>query len=242
VSVPLSGREFEVIADHAGSAYLRYSFTKGTDQEAAFLVETLGLESGMRVLDVGCGPGRHLRALRRLGIDAVGVDISATFLRDAGAPCARADARRLPFPADSFDAAVSLCQGGFGLLGGHDDGAVLVELAQVVAPGGLVALSAFSAYFALRYLEDGEIFDAATGVQHEVVTVQGEDGSSGEFDLSTTCFTPRELRLLAERAGLAVRELWSVSPGDYQARPADIDHPEFLVVAAAPTGTVSGPV
>ena len=50
---------FEPIADHLGSAYLRYSFTKGTGQEVGFLLEELGLQPGDRLLDVGCGPGRH---------------------------------------------------------------------------------------------------------------------------------------------------------------------------------------
>ena len=35
---------FEDLADHLGGAYLRYSFTKGTEQEVSFLVEALGLE------------------------------------------------------------------------------------------------------------------------------------------------------------------------------------------------------
>ena len=38
---------FEDLADHMGPAYLRYSFTKGTGQEVAFLVEELGLEPGI---------------------------------------------------------------------------------------------------------------------------------------------------------------------------------------------------
>ncbi|HEV7887804.1 MAG TPA: hypothetical protein VGO92_09605, partial [Acidimicrobiales bacterium] len=37
-------------AEFLGRAYLRYSFTKGTQQEAAFLVDTLDLQPGMRVL------------------------------------------------------------------------------------------------------------------------------------------------------------------------------------------------
>ena len=41
---------FEPIADHLGRAYLRYSFTKGTTQEVAFLSDVLGLRAGMRVL------------------------------------------------------------------------------------------------------------------------------------------------------------------------------------------------
>ncbi|HET9610263.1 MAG TPA: methyltransferase domain-containing protein, partial [Acidimicrobiales bacterium] len=71
---------FEPLADHMGDAYLRYSFTKGTAQEVAFLVDVLQLAPGMRVLDVGCGPGRHARALAGRGIEVVGVDISQRFV------------------------------------------------------------------------------------------------------------------------------------------------------------------
>src|SRR5690349_19988173 len=71
---------FEAIADHIGPAYLRYSFTKGTANEVAFLTDVLELRPGMRVLDVGCGPGRHAHALAAAGIEVVGVDFSHTFI------------------------------------------------------------------------------------------------------------------------------------------------------------------
>ena len=48
-----SSHWFEGLADHLGSAYLRYSFTKGTEQEVEFLVEVLGLGPGTRVLAEG---------------------------------------------------------------------------------------------------------------------------------------------------------------------------------------------
>ena len=64
-SIRVRSHWFEAMADHLGEAYLRYSFTKGTDQEVAFLIETLALQPGMRVLDVGCGPGRHAHALAK---------------------------------------------------------------------------------------------------------------------------------------------------------------------------------
>jgi len=79
-STALDGHWFEDIAAHAGAAYLRYSFTKGTVQEVDFLVDVLGLKPGDRVLDVGCGPGRHVHELAGRGIEAHGVDISQRFV------------------------------------------------------------------------------------------------------------------------------------------------------------------
>ncbi len=232
----ITGREFEAVAAHAGPAYLRYSFTKGTAQEVGFLVDELGLGPGVRLLDVGCGPGRHCLALARLGVEVVGLDISMSFLQAAAASAGspgrwvRSDARRLPFADASFDVALSLCQGGFGLLGGTDDGSVLAEMSRVVRPGGSVLVTAFSSYFAVHHLEETDTFDADAGVNHERATVRSPSGEEADFDLWTTCFTPRELRLLAERAGLGVRGLWSVTPGAYGRRRPGIDTPEFMLV------------
>lgn len=228
------GRFFEAVAAHAGAAYLRYSFTKGTDQEVDFLVDALGLGAGARVLDVGCGPGRHAKALADRGVAVAGVDISEEFVRLAatdapGAAFVRADARQLPF-APAFDAVISLCQGGFGLTG-DDDGEVLRQMAACARAGGRVAFTAFSAYFAVRFIEDTDTFDAASGVNHEVATVKNPAGEDAEFDLWTSCFTPRELRLLCERAGLTVDHVWAVTPGEYARNQPDLDRPEFLVVA-----------
>jgi SAM-dependent methyltransferase len=239
-----AGHWFEPLADHLGDAYLRYSFTKGTANEVAFLVDELGLEPGMRVLDVGCGPGRHARALAERGIEVVGVDISRRFVelaaRDAppGATFLRADARALPFDAE-FDAAISLCQGAFGLAGGPGapldaDGEVLAGIARALRPGGRAAVSAFSAYFQVRWLEETDAFDAEAGVNHERTEVRDPSGAAVPADLWTTCFTPRELRLLAAAAGLVVDAVWSVTPGDYRRARPSIDTPEFLLVAHRP--------
>jgi hypothetical protein len=142
----------------------------------------------------------------------------------------------LPFDGE-FDAAISLCQGAFGLIGGADDGdkEVLAGMARAVKPAtGTVAVSAFSAYFQLRWLDESNHFDAEAGVNHERTTVKDPQGAGAEFDLWTTCFTPRELRLLAAAAGLEVRHLWSVSPGAYARQAPTIDTPEFLLVATRP--------
>lgn len=59
---------FAELAERLGRNYLRYSFTKGTEQEVVFLLELLRLPAGSRVLDVGCGPGRHTVRLAQSGL------------------------------------------------------------------------------------------------------------------------------------------------------------------------------
>lgn len=230
---------FDAVARFLGPAYLRNAFTKGTDQEVGFLVDALGLRAGQRVLDVGCGPGRHALALARRGLEVVGVDHSPDFVR-LGREAAEAeglpvefvalDVRDLSFDGE-FDAAICLCQGGFGLLGGRDEPAVFGRIAHALCPGGRLALSAFSTAFAVRFLDDGETFDPASGVLHEVSVVRDPDGNEREFDLWTTCFTPRELQLLATSTGLELDAVYGVSPGGYRAQPPAVEHPELLLVA-----------
>jgi ubiquinone/menaquinone biosynthesis C-methylase UbiE len=242
LSRPHPGRPyFERLADHLGSAYLRYDFTKGTDQEIEFLTEVLALEPGARVLDVGCGPGRHAVALAQGGYSVTGIDISRKFLdlaaeraRSAGVRAAffEVDAREMPFD-DEFDAVISICQGAFGLMGA-DDSLVLKRIAEAAKPGGRVAVTAFSAYFEARHPREGAHIDADAGVVHEVTSIKDEDGNDATADLWTGVYTPRELRLLAIGVGLAPQAVWSVEPGDFAKRPPDLEHPELLLLGAKP--------
>ena len=78
-----SSHWFEVLAEHMGTAYLRYAFTKGTTREVDRLFEVFNLTAGDRVLDVGCGPGRHALELARRGVQVVGIDISERFVNIA---------------------------------------------------------------------------------------------------------------------------------------------------------------
>lgn len=235
------GPYFSRVGDALGRNYLRYSFTRGTDQEVSFLREILDLPAGARLLDVGCGPGRHSIPLAESGLAVVGVDISRRFL-EIGAEHARAagvtpafyevDARQMPFE-DEFDAVISLCQGAFGLMGEHDS-LVLARCAQALKSGGRLVLTAFSAYYEMNARRAGVSIDVGGGVVHEVARIEAEDGSQPEVDLWTGIYTPRELRLLALGVGLEPEAVWSVDPGDYARRPPDLDHAEVMLVARKP--------
>ncbi|CAL9323859.1 class I SAM-dependent methyltransferase [Streptomyces sp. WAC04189] len=99
---------------------------------------------GSRVLDAGCGTGRVLVELARLGYDGVGVDRDASMLA-----VARRSAPRLTWvQADLADLDPSTAGAGFDLvvaagnvfplLAPGTEGAVAAALAGVLRPGGLL--------------------------------------------------------------------------------------------------------
>jgi SAM-dependent methyltransferase len=245
---------FNPIAAHLGKAYWApdtgrvMAFTKGTEQEVSFLWEALQLQDGQRVLDVGCGPGRHSLALARRGVEVVGIDLSPDFVVLATESAAReglsasfevADVRALAFDG-VFDAVICLCQGGFGLLGGREEVPVFERIVRSVCAGGGVAVSAFHTAFVVRHLEPGETFDPATGVLHEHATARNEEGEERTFDLWTTCFTARELELLGSMTALEGVVVHGVAPGRYRAAPPDLDAPELLLLGRAADPAVTG--
>ena len=101
------------------------------------VVRLLGRGPG-RCLDLGCGTGLTIPALREAGWSVVGVDVSADQLRAArervgeSAALVQADAHELPFEAGEFDAVVSiLTHTDF-----DDPRRVFAEARRVLHPGG----------------------------------------------------------------------------------------------------------
>ena len=230
---------FEPIADHLGAAYLRYSFTMGTAQE----VSTSWARSGSSRA-CGCSTSAADRGATPTSWPGGGSPATASTspsaswpwpasTRPTGRPSSDCDARALAFDAD-FDAVVSLCQGGFGLvLGAGEDLTVLEGMVRAVRPGGRLAMTAFNAYFQVRHHTEAT-WDADAGVAHERTEVRDEQGVAAEVDLWTACYTPRELRLLARLAGLRVDAISAVEPGAYGDAPPDAEHAELLVLATRP--------
>jgi SAM-dependent methyltransferase len=101
-----------------------------------------GVPAGARVLDLPCGTGRLLPALRAAGLRGVGADLALEMMRAGRArrsepgPLVQADAVRLPFRAGAFDAVVSLRF--LFHLAPEERRAALVEMARVARNGTVV--------------------------------------------------------------------------------------------------------
>jgi SAM-dependent methyltransferase len=132
-----------------------------------------------RVLDAGCGVGRHLLPLLQSGFLVWGADLDAEVLRilqqrltatpteASQVLLARADLKRLPFPAAPFDLAVSINVINHGLAADFRD--YCRELDRILKPGGHLFINVSPRAFAelvrlpqTRELEPGTLVNIAT--------------------------------------------------------------------------------
>ncbi|MDQ2847176.1 MAG: class I SAM-dependent methyltransferase [Actinomycetota bacterium] len=108
---------------------------------APALADKAAVGPGMRVLDVGCGPGgltrelvSHVGAASVAAIDPSAPFVAACRLRNPGVDVREGFAENLPFDDDSFDVALSSLVVGFMT----DPVAGIREMARVTRPGGVV--------------------------------------------------------------------------------------------------------
>lgn len=220
-------------------------FLPGTRQEVDFLETELGPTSEDRVIDLGCGAGRHSIELARRGFEVTGLDLSAGMLAEASNAARKAgvdvrwirgDASRFSFRR-GFDAAICICEGAFGLLG-EGDGyigqplSILRSVSGSLRPGGRFVLTALNGAAMLRRYGKRDIaedrFDPRTMVESSSMS-PGE--CLPEIAVRERGFAPTELELMCRIAGLPVLSIWGGTAGGWERKPLDPDELEMMVVA-----------
>ena len=106
-------------------------------------MQELGLVSGVRLLDVGCGTGTLHHGLSTAGVEVTGVDVASGPVEIArttnpGARYAVFDGSNLPFDDASFDATLAVCV--FHHVAQSNQAALADEMRRVTRDGGLVVI------------------------------------------------------------------------------------------------------
>lgn len=222
-------------------------FVQNTEAEVEFLIKELQLPPGSRILDVGCGTGRHSVALTERGYTVTGVDLSPDMIGKAREKAASRgyevdfivrDAAELDFNCE-FDAAICLCEGCLCLLGDVDDPhdrdlRVLGNIQRALKPGGLFISTVLSAIRSFRGTEVEGLspgtFDPVTQVECMSHTFKTKDGPV-TMELRERHYTPSEFTLMLKVAGFEVKHLWGGTAGNWRHGPVDPDEMEFMTVA-----------
>lgn len=224
-----------------------------TRREVAALRELLALSQDDRILDLGCGWGRHLTLLAEVGHDVAGLDLSPALLRQIPRvvppprrpPLVAADMRAIPLADGVFDVVLNLATS-LGLF--LDDGlarAALREARRVLRPDGRLLIEGMHrddvvARFAPRArwrLGDGtEVrarrrFDPLRGVSHEVLRWRGPAGD-GEKRHALRIRSATEMAALVESAGFTIVDVF----GDWDGAAFEHTAPRLLIVARRAAG------
>ena len=197
---------------------------KNTSSEADFLVTSLGLKPGDKVLDVACGTGRHAIELESRGIEVTGIDFNGAILATAEQRARehgveplflKTDMRCLRFSAE-FDAAYSFWTS-FGYFENEShDYVVLRRIAESLKPGGRFLLDLHTSETVLPFFRPEQVtplddsganelrenarIDFETGrVEADWTFV--ESGRARSVHSSLRLYSYRELCLLLREAG-----------------------------------------
>jgi SAM-dependent methyltransferase len=228
-----------------GVDYLRiYQHRDETEAEHVIQLIDRFLEgqSIRSVLDLGCGAGRHSKALCERWW-TVGLDLSAALLRIARREIAdalyvRADMRELPFARESFDLVVNLFTS-FGYFeDDRENERVLLCVGEALRPGGTLVIDFLNASHVRSALvpydervENGITIEQTRAISPDDRFVEKtirlrERGK--EYIERVRLLTPRDLERMLGVAGFAIVN----RVGDYTGAPWSAESPRTILFAS----------
>ncbi|MDD3965879.1 MAG: class I SAM-dependent methyltransferase [Candidatus Neomarinimicrobiota bacterium] len=216
---------YESLFENYGKKYDRECFTQGSAGECDFIEKEMNCNKSLRILDIGCGTGRHAIELSKRGYAVTGIDLSESQLARARQkaeaaglkiPFLRYDARKLPFMAE-FDAAIMLCEGGFPLMESDEMNFAILKSASraLKSPGkfifttlnGLFPLFHSVEKFCMDTRDDGNAayrnncFDLMTFRDHNITEFEDDDGNKKTLVCNERYYVPSEISWLLRSLG-----------------------------------------
>ncbi len=210
-----------------------------------FVIRHLDGPRPQRVLDLACGAGRHSAALRTLGYDVVGVDLSVDLL--ATPPrlpqSAAGDMRELPFKDQSFDWVLNFFTSFGYFQRERENFRVLEELARLLRPRGRFMIDFLNKEKVLAELKAQEVqekngrrihierwYDEATRRINKRMRLESPDGRSSTYLESVRAYDRDEVTIGARWAGLEVDSLY----GNFNGEPYHRESERLILVGHKP--------
>ncbi len=160
-----------------------------------------------RILDLGCGNGRHCSVAVDLGLDIIGLDASFELLKIAKQRCPKGgyikgDARDLPFKVSSFNGILYIAA-----IHHLKEGRVksLKECKRILKPGGKIMVSSWS--------RESDRWDLPEEQRDVMVPWNRDDGEV--FDRYYHLYTLEELKEDVVRSGLTIADHFISGQNNY---------------------------
>ncbi len=239
--------------------YDHEEFTRGTRGECDFIEKEIRSDPSKRILDIGCGTGRHAIELARRGYRVVGVDLSEAQLARARRKAdadglaiefRQMDARTLPFDGE-FDLAIMLCEGAFPLMESDEmNFQILQGASRALKPGGKLIMTTLNGLFPLHHSVEqfhegttepnqasyhNNTFDLMTFRDQNRTVFEDDAGQRRELVCSERYYVPSEMTWLLKSVGLAPPDIFGAVLGAFsREKPLATDDFEMLVIAEKP--------